>query len=69
MSIRLYTFSETTPGKSGPWKRSKHADNLNRFQVSGVRERSCLIGKPDTRHLKPQFFYNMLSEKTSQGPS
>ena len=44
-------------------KGSKHADNLYRFQVAGVRLQYLTSLFPDTRHLKPQLSDIMLSDK------
>ena len=46
-----------------PLKGSKHTDNLYRFQVSVVRCQYLTSPFPDTRHLKPNVPYNMLSDK------
>jgi hypothetical protein len=42
--------------KKWPLEGNKHADNLFRFQVSGVRFQYLTSPFPDTRHLKPETF-------------
>ena len=44
------------PSEKVALRGSKHADNLNRFQVSGVRFQYRTSAFPDTRHLKPETF-------------
>jgi len=60
---KALSFIRDYARKKWPLKGSKHADNLYGFQVSGVRCEYLTSPFPDTRHLKPQFSDDMLSEK------
>jgi len=62
----LSAFGGSVFGPYGPFSDNMLSKNEGfRFQVSGVRERRCLILKPGTRHLKPIYIIGMFA--ASQG--